>query len=190
MKRLELLDELLNRASCSAVELCSELAKIFQVRPTEVALLRTEGQDLRFIFPQELQLAGTIPLSSSAIAAQTAVSRLPELFNTFASVPHHNVFESIRLNAEPADTPLPIQKLMSAPILSEWNETLGVIQISRKGLTPGSAGPDFTRDDLDTLEGAARRIAYLLPELLSSKPKSSVSGLRFLNTNTVLRRKA
>jgi hypothetical protein len=55
---------------------------------------------------------------------------------------------------------------MSAPILDELNETIGVIQVSRKGISPAAAGPDFTMDDLDTLERAARRISYLLPELL------------------------
>ena len=60
--------------------------------------------------------------------------------------------------------PDPIQKLMSAPILGDGGAVLGVIQVCRKGMTPGIAGPDFTEDDLDLLRRSARRIAMLMPE--------------------------
>ncbi len=190
MRRLDGLEELLNSNNCSTAQVCSELASIFDVGVTEIGLLRLEGHDLRFVFPSELQLAGSIPLSSSAIAAQTAVSKLPELFNQFAAVPHHNVFESVKLQGAPdAELPLPIQKMMSAPILNEWNETLGVVQVSRKGATPAAAGPDFNTDDLETLERAARRIAFLFPEILSPMQKNAPVRLRFSNT-TVLKKKA
>lgn len=186
MRRLDELEELLNTPTCSAAELCSELAAIFEVGLTEVGLLRLDGHDLRFVFPSELQVAGSIPLSGPAVAAQTAVSKVPELFNQFANVPHHNVFESVKLQGtKDIEAPLPIQKLMSAPILSEQNDTLGVVQVSRKGLTPAAAGPDFSADDLETLERAARRIAFLYPEILSAKHKSSAVKLRFAgNSNT------
>lgn len=190
MKRLDGLEELLNSISCSMAEVCTELAGIFGVGSREIGLLRLDGHDLRFVFPPELQVAGSIPLSSSAIAAQTAVSKIPELFNQFATVPHHNVFESVKLHGSPDnELPLPIQKMMSAPILNEWNETLGVVQVSRKGSTPAAAGPDFSTDDLETLERAARRIAFLFPEILSSRQKNTSVKLRFSNT-TVLKKKA
>ena len=76
-RRLDVLEELLNTPSCSTAQLCLELAKVFEVGATEVGLLRLDGHDLRFVFPAEVQVAGTIPLSSSAIAAQTAVSKIP-----------------------------------------------------------------------------------------------------------------
>ncbi len=41
------------------------------MRDTEVALLWFQGKSLKFLFPVELSGAGTIPLSSSAIAART-----------------------------------------------------------------------------------------------------------------------
>ena len=190
MKRLDGLEELLNTPTCSSAQLCAELASIFAVGITEVGLLRLDGHDLRFVFPAELQVAGSIPLSGSAIAAQTAVSKLPELFNQFANVPHHNVFETVKLHgAKDAEAPPPIQKLMSVPILDEGNTTLGVVQVSRKGLTPAAAGPDFSSDDLETLERAARRIAFLYPELLSARPKASTVRLRFASTS-VTKKKA
>lgn len=190
MKRLDGLEELLNTVTCSAAQLCSELADIFEVDITEVGLLRLDGHDLRFVFPAELQVAGSIPLSSSAVAAQTAVSKLPELFNQFANVPHHNVFETVKLQgAKDPQAPPPIQKLMSAPILNERNETLGVVQVSRKGVTPAAAGPDFSAGQLEALERAARRIAFLNPEILSAKHKASTVKLRFA-TNIITKKKA
>jgi hypothetical protein len=38
---------------------------------------------------------------------------------------------------------------------------VGVIQISRKGFDLKSAGPDFTLDDLQHLETAAKNLAQL-----------------------------
>lgn len=182
MKKLDRLEELLNGGNCTPDRVCAELAAIFGVRATEVGLLRVLDQTLLFVFPAELQSAGLIPLSSSAVAARTAVGKIPEVFNQFANVPHHTFFETVKLREkEPAESnQQTIQKLMSAPILDERNETLGVVQVSRKGITPGAAGPDFTADDLDTLERAARRVAYLLPELLQSKPREQSAKLTFL----------
>ncbi|HEU5401537.1 MAG TPA: GAF domain-containing protein [Terriglobales bacterium] len=186
MKRLDELEELLNSPTSTVAQLCGELASIFGVDITEVGLLRLDGHELRFVFPAELQVAGSIPLSSSAVASQTAAGKTPELFNQFAQVPHHNLFESVKLHAsKEAAPPPPIQKLMSAPILNELNETLGVVQISRKGATPQAAGPDFSTDDLETLERVARRIAFLFPEILCLKQKNSTVKLRFANTTAV-----
>lgn len=180
----------MNTAKCSAAQLCTELAKVFGVDITEVGLLRLDKHDLRFVFPAELEVAGSIPISSSAVAARTAVSRLPELFNQFATVPHHNVFETVKLHAtKESEAPLPIQKLMSVPILNESNHSLGVVQISRKGVTPAAAGPDFTAADLETLERAARRIAFLYPEILSANTKASNVKLRFASSS-VTKKKA
>ena len=50
---------------------------------------------------------------------------------------------------------------MSAPIVDEEGDVLGVIQISRKGPAPTSAGPDFTIDDLHRLEKAAAIVAKM-----------------------------
>lgn len=138
---------------------CTELAKSFKVRTTEVALLRLERGFLKFIFPPELRTVGTIPLSSSAVAARTAVSKKLELFNSFNKVKHAGFFEKVRLgkgDEEPDSTP--IQKLMSAPILDPDGNILGVVEISRKG-SDTSCGPDFTLEDLQQLELAAHVLA-------------------------------
>jgi hypothetical protein len=145
---------------------CVELSKIFGVRPNEVALLRLENGLLKFLCPFELSTAGSIPISSSsAVAAHTAVTKKIELFNNFTRVKHASIFESIKPGGEQGDggegelRPATIQKLMSAPILDQTERVLGVIQICHKGFDLASAGPDFTLDDLQQLEVAAKALS-------------------------------
>jgi len=138
------------------------------VRKTEVALLVLQGNLLKFLFPAELRSAGSIPLTSSAVAAKTALSRKAELFNTFANVKHSSIFEMVKLGTadENPDAQV-IQKLMSAPILDSFGEVWGVIQISRKGTSPKTAGPDFSEEDLQVLERSCESVAKLMPRLES-----------------------
>lgn len=140
--------------------ICALLAEHFHVRDTEVALLRINGKSLTFLFPVELSRAGTIPLSSSAIAARTATTGTSQIFNNFVEVKHASVFEMVKLGNAPGDVQT-IQKMMSVPIIHE-GKVCGVIQISRKGLDVASAGPDFTTEDLRRLERAARGIGCFL----------------------------
>jgi len=144
-----------------AAELCEELARAFHVQPTEVALLRLEENALRFVFPPELREVGYIPLSSSAVAAHTAATKRVDLFNRFNRVKHASVFEGVKLRKADQDKePLvPIQKLMSAPVLDGEGNALGVVQVSRKASESCLAGPDFTREDLQQLEEAAKVLA-------------------------------
>src|SRR5215471_12679482 len=143
------------------LDVCMVLAKVFRVQYTEVALLRLEHGLLRFMFPEHLRTTGAIPISSSAVAAHTALSKKAEIFNNFAKVKHASIFETIKpndLNSEEVVRPNPIQKLMSVPILDHEANVMGVIQISRKGLDPRFA-PDFSREDLHDLELAAGVLA-------------------------------
>jgi hypothetical protein len=143
---------------------CADLAKECKVRSTEIALLRLEKGLLKFLFPEHLKTAGAIPVSSSsAVAAHTAMTKKVELFNNFVKVRHANIFEAVKANGGeelPPEQP-PIQKLMSAPILDAERNVLGVVQISRKGYDLNSAGPDFTLDDLQQLEIAAKHLATM-----------------------------
>jgi hypothetical protein len=147
-------------------QFCAALAKLFGVRPTEVALMRLEKGLLNFVHPEQLKTAGSIPVSSSsAVAAHTASTKKTELFNAFVKVKHASIFESVKLN-NPADDDdrsgqNTIQKLMSAPILDGQRKVLGVVQVCRKGFDPGTAGPDFSQDDLQQLELAAKVLSSL-----------------------------
>ena len=144
----------------SALDVCTVLAKIFRVQYTEVALLRLEGGLLHFVFPEYLRTSGAIPLSSKAVAAHTALSKKPEIFNNFARVKHASIFETIRPGSTPDEAipPAPIQKLMSVPIIDRDSAVVGVIQISRKGADSKYA-QDFSREDLHDLELVAGLLA-------------------------------
>lgn len=142
---------------------CVELGKLFKVRPNEVALLRLENGLLKFLCPSELSTAGSIPISSStAVAAHTAVTKKIELFNNFTRVKHASIFESIKPGGEKSEElhPATIHKLMSAPIVDKADKVLGVVQICRKGFDLASSGPDFTLDDLQQLEVAAKALSH------------------------------
>src|SRR6266566_2711602 len=151
--------------STSPEQACAELSRIFSVGLAEVALMRVEGDILNFLFPTELRAAGFVPLSSSkAVAARTATTRKVELFNNFVIVQHANVFETIKLTTlGQSDGPgaSTIQKLMSTPIIDAKHEVLGVLQVCRKGTTQEGAGSDFTLNDLQSLELAAKAIGKL-----------------------------
>jgi len=163
---------------CTPAGVCAEIAGIFKVRTTEVGLLQLKDGALTFLFPTELRAAGSIPITSSAIAARTAESRKAEIFNKFAEVKHHTVFERVKISDEPNNDCLIIQKLMSSPVIGVDETVLGVLQISRKGVTPAAAGPDFEARDLKTLADIAIELASLLPYITDSK--AARRRLRFL----------
>jgi hypothetical protein len=99
---------------------------------------------LRFLYPAELQSAGCIPISSSATAARTAVTKRTEPYHNFANVPHPTVFELVKLKPElKTDGHAKIQKLISVSILGGQDEGLGLVQLSRKGVSPDAAGADL-----------------------------------------------
>lgn len=151
--------------SPSTDRVCLKIGQILRVRRSEVALLRLEKNSLRFIFPAELRSAGVLPLSGSAVAARTAATRTPLLSNTFMRVKHVSLFEAVKLGVGEEDRSLdqmPIQKIMSVPVVCSGGNVMGVVQISRKGLDAAGAGADFTGEDLKQLERAA--------EILSNMP--------------------
>jgi transcriptional regulator with GAF, ATPase, and Fis domain len=142
-------------------KLVTELAKTFQVKPHEVAILHVThgGSVLSFIYPFKLQKVGSVPMSSTAsLAVRTVREKRPEMVNNFPAQKHATVFEAVNLSAEAKGSP--IQKIMSAPLISE-GKAVGVIQVSRKGKDPPSAGPDFTIKDLTTLMTTAGILAKL-----------------------------
>jgi hypothetical protein len=151
----------LDSADNTPESICESVAKIFQVKETEVGLLELNGSLLSFLYPAELRTAGAIPLSSEAVAARTARTKQAELFNTFTQVKHSSIFELVKLGDTGLDAQV-IQKLMSAPIISRTGSVIGVIQVSRKAPRPAAAGPDFTPDDLRKLESVALFVATLM----------------------------
>ena len=117
----------LDSSKSTPESICACVAKIFEVRATEVALLELSGSLLNFLYPAELKTAGAIPLSSSAVAARTAQTKRAELFNGFTEVKHFSVFELVKLGDSGLDDQV-IQKLMSAPVVTPDGEVIGVFK--------------------------------------------------------------
>jgi len=150
--------------SPSSDRVCLKLAQILGVRRSEVALLRLDKGSLRFVFPPELRSAGVLPLTGTAVAARTAATRTPLLSNTFMRVKHVSLFEAVKLGAAEEDRSqeqMPIQKIMSVPVVSSGGSVMGVVQVSRKGLDASLAGADFANADLKQLEQAAEILSRM-----------------------------
>lgn len=143
-----------------------ELAKLFNVQPDEVGILRLQKQSLMFVYPAKLHSVGNIPVNNSgAVAARTANSKRAEVMNTFAQTKHVSLFETVDLSDKPkqmlarnAPGAKLIQKLMCAPVLGAGG-VLGVIEVCRKGTSASAAGPDFSSADLQKLVSTAGALA-------------------------------
>ena len=141
-----------------------KIARNLGVKNDEVAILAvsTRWRHLHFLVPEALKNVGFIPLSSnSALAARTARDSRPEIENNFAAARHATVFESIKIGDGASGT---IQKMISAPILLD-GKVIGVIQVSRKGANPHSAGPDFSADDLGKILAFCKPLGKFLRHL-------------------------
>jgi hypothetical protein len=145
----------------SLAAVAEKIARNLGVKNDEVAILAVSNRwrHLHFLVPEALKNVGFIPLSSnSALAARTARDSRPEIENNFTSARRATVFEGIKLGAEPVEA---IQKMISAPILLD-GKVIGVIQVSRKGATPPSAGLDFTAEDLGNILALCKPLGKML----------------------------
>ncbi|HWZ97906.1 MAG TPA: GAF domain-containing protein [Candidatus Dormibacteraeota bacterium] len=145
----------------SLPSLAERIAKSLGVKAEEVAILAvsTKWRHLHFLVPQALKNVGFIPLSSpSALAARTARENRTEVDNHFHETRHASVFEGVKTESLSAEA---IQKIVSAPIVC-GDKVVGVLQVSRKGTSAASAGPDFTSDDLTKVTALCRPLGKLI----------------------------
>ena len=148
-------------AQVSLPLIAERIAKALGVKMDEVAILGVSHRwrHLYFLVPQALKNVGFIPLSStSALAARTVRDSRAEMDNNFCAARHATVFEGVKASTTSGGV---IQKIMSAPILCD-DKVVGVIQISRKGDTAASAGPDFTTEELTSVLAVCRPLGKLL----------------------------
>jgi hypothetical protein len=144
--------------------IAGELSRSFGVHDDEVAILKLEQNQLRFIYPPQLSNVGMIPLSHShSLAARTANTKRPEVVNNFAQMRHAIVFESVPVESKTRTgkserNAMVVQKVMSVPVIGPAG-VVGVIQISRKGSTPKASGADFYPSELSRLTAAAPALA-------------------------------
>jgi hypothetical protein len=144
--------------------LAEKIATDLRVKPDEVAILGVSKRwrHLHFLVPQVLKNVGLIPLTSnSALAARTVRDSRPEIDNNFPAVRHATVFEGVKAATTTGEA---IQKIISAPILCD-GKVVGVMQISRKGGSSVSAGPDFTAEDLGKVLALCRPLGKLVMHL-------------------------
>ena len=145
----------------------SAMQQAFKVKETEVAIFRLdqEHQDLCFVWPKRLTKAGHVPLSArESLVARTSREGRAHLDNRFPNTRHASIFERVNA-ADPKSkesTPaLPIQKIMSAPLLLD-DRVVGAIQLSRRGLDADAAGPDFTATELEAFAYIAKSVTPFL----------------------------
>jgi hypothetical protein len=138
----------------------------FGCKSDEVAILilTSDAKHLRFVAPRKFAELGTIPVTKrDSIAVSVLGKKSAEVMNNVPLVKHVSFFESVKLR----DRVVPIQKMITVPILHR-SHALGVAQISRKGETPGEAGPDFTPVDArraqEIFDGVAPYLAEARPE--------------------------
>ena len=139
-------------------KLSGEIGKAFGVKDDEVAILITTKDEkfLQFVVPIALQKIGTIPVTStSALASRTAREKRPEVINNFTISRHSTVFEAVPLEQKLRGDP--IQKIMSVPVIQE-GKVAGVVQVSRKGKSVATVGPDFAPRELTELASYAVQV--------------------------------
>lgn len=136
------------------------VASSFGCKPDEVAILvvTADNKHLRFAAPRKFADLGTIPVTKrDSIAVNILGKKVGEAMNNVPMVKHVAFFESVKLR----DRVLPIQKMVTVPILL-GSEAVGVAQVSRKGETPGEAGPDFTNADVRKMQDFFAEVAQYL----------------------------
>jgi hypothetical protein len=138
----------------------------FGAKTDEVAilLLTSDRKHLRFAAPRKFADLGTIPISKRDSIAVTILARKSgEAMNNVPMIKHVSFFESVKIR----DRAVPIQKMITVPILLR-GEAVGVAQISRKGESPGEAGPDFTAADVAKAQDVFSKIS---PYLVEARPE-------------------
>ncbi|HLA76535.1 MAG TPA: GAF domain-containing protein [Vicinamibacteria bacterium] len=133
----------------------------------EVAILwlTSDGKHLRFVAPKKFVQLGTIPLTKrDSIAVAVFAKKVAEANNNVPLVKHVSFFESVKLR----DRPLPIQKMITVPILHR-GQAVGVAQVSRKGETGAQAGPDFTTPDVEKVQGIFEAVAAYFAQACPSR---------------------
>lgn len=148
---------------------CEYLADLFEVDQTEIAIIILTNNEkfLRFIAPKKLYKGGaTFPLSKrESLSTKVMLTKKSDIKNDVINIKHLSIYEQVKTSEE---KPKPIQKMLTVPLIHE-DKAVGVIQISKKGLSPDEAGQDFSDIDVQKLLSL---IPSFLPSLIKTKPHS------------------
>jgi len=139
-----------------------EVAAYFDVDPHEVGFFQVDsaGRTATFVWPPHGGSAIHIPLktSVSSLVATTAREMRGVVDNQFAATPHLHMFEHGLSDREQR---VPVQRIMSAPVVAQENALRWIVQVSRKGRSVEEAGPAFTESNLRELERVAQEFARI-----------------------------
>lgn len=156
-----------DEARQTAATTAKQIAQKLGLRSDEVSILlcSSDGSSLRFLYPEALFKTGIrLPNDRNSLAGQAIYYQKPQLHNNMTQIKRMAFFERVKTGEE---SPTPIQKMLTLPILSGNNVT-AIVQCSRKAKTLEEAGPDFTKDDIAALAEDLFEIATLLPLLRPS----------------------
>jgi hypothetical protein len=125
------------------------------------------GKDLlSFLHPEhkELQDRSRFPVLPRSLPTRYP-PRKQNLINFFAKVKRAGIFETVKLSSSEdvgrSGEKSRFKSGCQRQFLTHKHKVLSVVQVCRKGFDPATAGPDFTRDDLQQLELAARVLSAL-----------------------------
>lgn len=132
----------------------------------EVAVLFTDRDKVVFSFayPPHLVNSGMIPVTSpDAFASSVFKLNRGMVDNNFNQQKHLHLFEYIR---GPEQRIKPIWKMLGT-VIAVRDQKFGVLELSRKGISMGEAGEDFTSENLEFVE---RTLVQLAPFMLKVLP--------------------
>jgi len=142
------------------------IAGTLEVKKEEVAvlILNSTGQTLRFVWPPQLfESQAAFPANhKNAIASQVLATMKGRVDNKLAESKHLRFYENVK---GMETTKIPIQKMVALPLVA-GAQTLGVVEVSRKGRTPEEAGPNFSPEDAQKLVALTKEAAPLLARLV------------------------
>lgn len=146
--------------------IAEHIAENLNVKKDEVAilLLTSTGTVLKFIHPVPLfEGNAAFPADyKSSFASSVLKSMKGKVDNRISESKHLKFYE----NVKGLDTSgLPIQKMIAVPITYE-GKAIGVIEVSRKGNSLDSAGPNFTAEDGQKLVIISKEIAPYIIEIM------------------------
>ncbi len=123
--------------------LAEYLSNTFEgVEKNDIAVLFEKAGALSFVYPENLKSCA-VPIDEKSTAGKTYKNQKTFIFNKFAEVSHISLFEKF-VKDDNLNT-LPIQKIISTPILKE-GKIIGVVQVSRKGKSSKDC-INFTKED-------------------------------------------
>src|SRR5262249_39902769 len=136
------------------------VAGAFGAKTDEVAILflTSDARHLRFVAPRKFADLGTIPVTKpDSIAVHIFGRKVGAGMNNVPRAKNGGSFGSGRRR----DRRVPSQRRITGPIL-RGDGAIGVAQISRKGETPGEAGPDFPAGDVRKAQEIFQAVARYL----------------------------